>query len=82
MEQGESCLIHSINAKSRSCAVTTAYLMKKYSWSLNKCLEFISSKKENFEVRNNYLLQLQELEERMGKIYKLSSDWSNSKNDE
>lgn len=45
MEQGESCLIHSVNGKSRSCAVLVAYLIKKYSWTLNKCLEFIASKK-------------------------------------
>lgn len=47
MEQGESCLIHSINGKSRACAVLVAYLMKKYSWSLSKCLEFVNSKKEH-----------------------------------
>lgn len=45
MEQGESVLIHSVNGKSRACAVMVAYLIKKYSWSLTKCLEFISSKK-------------------------------------
>lgn len=32
--------------------------MKKYSWSLDKCLEFTASKKENLEIRNGYLLQL------------------------
>lgn len=73
MEQGESCLIHSMYGKSRSCAVTVAYLIKKYSWSLNKCLEFISSKKENFQVRSNYLNQMKELESRMAQIYKLTT---------
>ena len=82
MEQGESCLIHSVNGKSRACAVTVAYLMKKYSWSLNKCLEFISSKKEKLEIRNNYMHQMKELEGRMNQIYKLSSDWTNIKNQE
>lgn len=46
MEAGESCLIHSMHGKSRSCAVLASYLMKKYSWSLNKTLEFVNSKKE------------------------------------
>ncbi len=64
MEQGESCLIHSLNGKSRACAVLVAYLMKKYSWSLNKCLEFINAKKQGLEVRNSYLSQMQELERR------------------
>lgn len=59
MEAGESCLIHSMYGKSRACAVLTAYLMKKYSWSLNKSLEFINSKKEGLEIRNNYLIQMQ-----------------------
>ena len=47
--------------KSRASAVIVAYLMKKYNWSLNKCLEFINSKKEGLEIRNNYLNQMQEL---------------------
>ena len=80
MEQGECCLIHSVNGKSRATAVTVAYLMKKYSWSLKKCLEFISSKKEKLDIRNNYLAQLTELESRMAQIYNLSSEWSKSKN--
>jgi protein-tyrosine phosphatase len=46
MEAGESCLIHSVHGKSRACAVLAAYLMKKYNWSLNKCLEYINTKKE------------------------------------
>ena len=47
MEQGESCLIHSVNGKTRACAVMVGYLMKKYEWGLDKCLEFVASKKEN-----------------------------------
>lgn len=59
MEQGECCLIHSLHGKSRACAVLAAYLMKKYNWTLNKTLEFINSKKEGLEIRNNYLAQMQ-----------------------
>ena len=65
MEQGESCLVHSLYGKSRATAVMVAYLMKKYSWSMHKCLEFISSKKENLQIRNNYLKQIEELEGRI-----------------
>jgi len=46
MSVGESCLIHSVNGKSRASAVLIAYLMKKYSWSLKKCLDFVKTKKE------------------------------------
>lgn len=45
MEVGESCLIHSVNGKSRATAVLVAYLMRKYQWNLSKCLEFIVDKK-------------------------------------
>lgn len=73
---GESCLIHSMHGKSRACAVMVAYFMKKYNWSLNKCLEFINSKKEGLEIRNNYLSQMQELEKRMMNDNKLSLSWN------
>lgn len=75
MEQGESCLIHSLHGKSRACAVMAAYLMKKYNWSLNKTLELINNKKEGLEIRNNYLVQMQELEKRMKESTKLSTSW-------
>ena len=61
MLQGESCLIHSLHGKSRSATVMVAYLMKKYQWTLDKCLEYITSKKDHLEVRDNYLRQMQEL---------------------
>ena len=82
MELGESCLIHSLHGKSRACAVLAAYLMKKYSWSLSKCLEFVNAKKEGLELRNNYLIQMQELEKRMLAEGKLSSSWNEIKNEE
>lgn len=80
MQVGESCLIHSLHGKSRSCAVLTAYMMRKYNWSLNKCLEFINSKKQGLEVRNNFLMQMQELEKRFLVEYKLSNSWNQIKN--
>ena len=80
MEQGQSCLIHSLHGKSRSTAVLVAYLMKKYGWNLNKCLELVNSKKEGLEVRNNYLKQMQELEKRMMENRQLTGNWNESKN--
>ena len=62
--------------KSRSCAVLVAYMMKKYNWSLNKCLEYVNAKKEGLEIRNNYLAQMQELEKRMMAESKLSLSWN------
>lgn len=57
-------------------------MMKKYSWSLSKCLEFVNLKKEGLEIRNNYLAQMQELEKRMLAEGKLSSSWNEIKNEE
>jgi hypothetical protein len=82
MEMGESCLIHSIHGKSRATAVLVAYLMRKYGWSLNKCLELTNSKKEGLEIRNNYLRQMQELEKRFMEGKQLSTSWSDAKNEE
>ena len=54
--------------------------MKKYQWGLNKCLELINSKKEGLEIRNNYLVQMQELEKRFKENTKLSNAWDDAKN--
>ena len=62
--------------KSRSCAVIVAYLIKKYNWSLNKCLDFVNAKKEGLEIRNNYLRQMQDLEKRVEMESKLSNNWN------
>lgn len=58
VETGESCLIHSNFGKSRGFAVLAAYLMRKYAWSLDKCLEYARTKKEGLEIRPNYMEQL------------------------
>ena len=75
MEQGESCLIHSLYGKSRAFAVIVAYMMKKYSWSLSRCLELIHSKKEGVQIRHNFMQQMLELEKRMMENMKLSNTW-------
>lgn len=82
MEAGESCLIHSLHGKSRATAVLTAYLMRKYSWTLSKCLEFVGAKKEGLQVRSNYLAQMQELERRLAADGKLSVGWNEIKNED
>ncbi len=75
-------MIHSLHGKSRACAVMVAYMMKKYHWSLDRCFEYITSKKEHLEIRDNYLSQLQELEKRIATVYSLSGNWAECRNDE
>lgn len=82
MDQGESCLVHSLHGKSRACAVLAAYLMRRYSWSLNKALELLNAKKEGLEVRSNYLAQMQELEARLLETTKLSYTWTEVRGEE
>ena len=82
MDLGECCLIHSIHAKSRSFVVTAAYLMKKYSWSLDKIFSFVNSKKPGVEIKGVYMKQLKELEERLNKIHTFNSGWDEAKNEE
>jgi protein-tyrosine phosphatase len=74
-KKGESCLVHSVNGKSRSFTVIVAYLMRKYQWSLSKCLQFIDSRKENLQIRLNYLSELEVLEKRIKKAHSLNSNW-------
>ena len=82
MVEGQSCLIHSINGKSRASTVIIAYLMKKYCWSLEKCFDFVTFKKDKFSIRTNFLNQLEGLEKRLLQIYNLTNTWSQSTNEE
>ncbi|CAM6000806.1 unnamed protein product [Sphagnum balticum] len=43
----------------------TPYLIKKYKWSLYKTLEYLNSKRSDFEIRANFLKQLVQLETRL-----------------
>lgn len=75
MSQGTSCLVHSSSGESKASTVVIAYLMKKYCWALEKCIEFVSSRKNKFTIRDNFLSQLRSLERQLTQIYNLSTDW-------
>jgi protein-tyrosine phosphatase len=65
LETGESVLVHSVRGVSRCVCVMTAYLMKKYSWSLYKTLDFISFRRPDLDLNPAFLAQLAALETRM-----------------
>ena len=44
--------------------------MKKYNWSLGKCLEFIQNKKQDVDIPNFFLEQLYNFNIRLDKNYK------------
>lgn len=75
MDLGECCLIHSMNSKSRSFLVVAAYLMKKYSWGLDKIFSFVNSKKPGIEIKGSFMKQLKELEEKLNRIHAFSIGW-------
>ena len=78
LEVGESVLIHSFRGRSRCITLMTAYLMQKYSWSLNKALEFVSSRRKNLQINPSFHRQLVSFERRLcitGTV--LSHNWDN-----
>ncbi len=74
--KGEGLLIHSVKGKNRCCVVVIIYLMKKYYWSVNKCIDFLKSKKEDIEIEPYFLEQLLSFEIRLSKITNIkTSNW-------
>eukprot|EP00928_Gymnodinium_smaydae_P073467 TRINITY_DN5666_c0_g1_i2.p1 TRINITY_DN5666_c0_g1~~TRINITY_DN5666_c0_g1_i2.p1 ORF type:complete len:405 (+),score=109.31 TRINITY_DN5666_c0_g1_i2:152-1366(+) len=65
LAKDEGVLIHSFLGQSRSCCVCAAYLMRRYSWSLNKALEFLRSRQLGTEIKMGLLQQLQSFEKRL-----------------
>lgn len=82
MELGQSCLVHSVNAKSRAFVVVAAYMMKKYSWSLEKTIEYITLKKPQLDIRQVFYYQLKELEGRLNKQVTHTNDWQQARDED
>ena len=70
LKNGEGLLIHSVRGQDRVCIVVIIYLMKKYNWSLRKCIEFLHSKKQDIDIPNFFLEQLFNFSIRLDKINK------------
>ena len=62
---GEGVLAHSFRGQDRVCIVVIIYLMKKYKWSLKKSMEYLRSKKQDVDIPEYFLEQLQKFENRM-----------------
>lgn len=65
-KKGEGLLAHSVRGQDRVCIVVIIYLMKKYNWALIKCLDFLSSKKQDVDIPKYFLAQLTLFETRLG----------------
>ena len=58
---GEGLLGFSLNGKNRICVVVILYLMKKFKWPLDKCYEYVSTKKKDISINESYKTILRSL---------------------
>ena len=65
LDNGESCLIHSIKGQSRASVALSAYFMQKFKWSLYKTLEFLNSRRPDLEIRASFVSQLADFEQKL-----------------
>ena len=56
--KGEVLLAYSARGQNRECIIILIFLMKKYKWPLNKCLEFLINKKQDIDIPNYFMDQL------------------------
>lgn len=75
LDKGESVLVHSFRGQSRCVTVLTAYLMRRYKWTLNKALQYVQSRREDIAIKPAFHRQLMAFERRLAMTADLSSDW-------
>lgn len=78
LNHAESVLIHSVRGQSRSCCVLAAYMMRKYSWTLRKTMEFLMARRPDLNLKPSFLQQLSSYERRLRTTSKLrlTEDWN------
>ena len=81
-KKGEGLLVFSIKCQNRACIVTIIYLIKIYNWSVNKCIEYIESKKINVSIPSYFMKQLNDFEFKFSIHSKLkkSINWNEENN--
>ena len=57
-QKGGACLVHCYRGRSRSATVVTAYLMHRHSYSLNKAIAKVRSKRPSISPHASFLAQL------------------------
>jgi len=67
LNKGQSVLVHSLHGRSRSTIVVAAYLMMRFHWSVQKCLEFIRFRRpDGCQPKPQYERQLRAIAHSMG----------------
>lgn len=85
VQKGVSTLIFSKRGQSRACCVLTAYLMRKFKWSLLKTLEFLNFRRPDLEIRASFFHQLTSFEAKLMRKFgssNFSSTWESKSKDE
>ena len=82
LSRGEGLLIISVKGKNRCCIIVVIYLMKKYNWGVNKCIQYIKSKKEDVEIEPYFINQLKEYEKKLNIKTSTWNEVGNKENDE
>ncbi|EAR96418.2 dual specificity phosphatase domain protein (macronuclear) [Tetrahymena thermophila SB210] len=84
VDKGESVLVCSMRGQSRALTLISAFFMKRYKWTLYKTLEFMNSKRSDFEIRANFLKQLVNFEKRLfgDDLSQCSRTWKDDNNQE
>ena len=83
IKNGEGLLAYSVRGQNRVCIVVILYLMRKYNWSLKKCITFLNINKKDIDIPQYFLKQLFEYEKKLinnNNNIQLSDDWTNNIN--
>lgn len=72
---GESVLVHSVRGQNRSVVIVLLYLMRTYSWTLAKSLEYTTTRKPNLRPRQSFIAQVHAFESRLLRRKTLSAGW-------
>ena len=79
LKNGEGLLIYSLKGQNRCCVVIIIYLMKKYFWSLEKCRQYLLSKKQDIKISKYFMEQILNYENHLTKLFpnkKKSTNWN------
>ena len=76
--KGEGLLVLSLKGINRALVVVVIYFMKKFFWSVKKCVEFLNIKIKNGKIAKYFLQQLESYEKLLKR--KMSNDWYNTNN--
>ena len=67
IEKGENVLVYSVKGQNRACIIVLLYLLRKYNWTIRKCLEYLKHLKSDVSIPQYFLNQLIDYETKLKK---------------